>query len=174
MAFLVWPFRTLLEALDYITGVFPMSYITGPGASVSGDLLSFTDATGLVAEDSGINVVDVTQQGNSFNVANKLVQLDGAGALPILNGANLTGVVAGWPAAGADLVPHFDPAALQTTTPGFTFDGANLSVPGDIFAGAGTLHGTGLAIAGQLGDGVYTLGSGDQITITNGVITALS
>jgi hypothetical protein len=43
---------------------------------------------------------NVTLQGNTFNLANKLVQLDGTGALPVLSGANLTSLNASNLASG--------------------------------------------------------------------------
>lgn len=62
-------------------------------------ILNGTNLTGLNASNITIGTIanarlgsGVTLQGNAFNGAGQLVQLDGAGALPILNGTNLTGL----------------------------------------------------------------------------------
>lgn len=65
-------------------------------AAASGDITSVTAGTGLTGGGSSGDVtlnVDtgvVTVQGNTFNGANQLVQLNGAGELPVLSGINLT------------------------------------------------------------------------------------
>lgn len=152
-----------------------MAFIVAPGSSVPHNLIGFADGTGQVGEDSGIDPATVTTQGNLFNGANQLVQCDGGGSLPNLSGANLFDVGYGWSGRAPGLIPYFDGAGVPTATAGLSYNGADLAVAGEIGATAGGgFRGAYIAITGQLPDGVYTLGSGDTITITNGAISALS
>ncbi len=65
---------------------------TGALPAISGSNITALNASAL--STGTINNTrlssDVTLQGNTFNVANKLVQLDGTGALPVVSGSNLT------------------------------------------------------------------------------------
>ncbi len=71
----------------------------------SGIFALYASSAGYAASTS-LDSSSVTLQGNAFNVANRLVKLDGTGKLPVLDGSNLTGVPSGLqgPAgpAGAD------------------------------------------------------------------------
>ena len=72
-----------------ITSAGVLQNVTGSfagGVSLSGDTI--TSGTVADARLTG----NVTVQGNTFNAANKLVQLDGTGKLPILDGSALTNV----------------------------------------------------------------------------------
>src|SRR3990167_7253639 len=69
---------------------------TNLNGNFSGDGSSITNINANNIDSGTIDdarlSANVTLQGNSFNGANELVQLDGAGVLPALDGSNLTGV----------------------------------------------------------------------------------
>lgn len=75
-------------------------------SSASGDITSVTAGTGLTGGGTSGDVtldIDtglVTVQGNTFNGASQLVQLNGSGALPALSGTNLTNLNANNLASG--------------------------------------------------------------------------
>lgn len=53
--------------------------------------VSASKLTGTIS-NSSLDSSSVTLQGNTFNGANQLVKLDGSGALPAVDGSNLTGI----------------------------------------------------------------------------------
>jgi hypothetical protein len=68
---------------------------SGQLPAISGVNLTNLNASNLASGTVGNARLDnssVTLQGNTFNTASKLVQLDATGALPAVSGANLTGV----------------------------------------------------------------------------------
>lgn len=76
------------------TGVVTTASLTGNGNSgsplaVSASSVPFLNSSGLIY-NAQIDKSSMTAQGNVFNVANRLVKLDGSGALPAISGANLT------------------------------------------------------------------------------------
>lgn len=78
--------------------------------AVDGSALTNLTATNLssgTVPDARLST-NVTTQGNTFNAANKLVQLDGSAKLPAVDGSNLTNLPAG--VAGVDFV------TMTTTT----------------------------------------------------------
>jgi len=77
---------------------------------------------------------NVTLQGNTFNGASQLVQLDGSGALPAISGANLTNLPSG-------SCPSC--VQLQASTPG-SFQTGHLNISGTAIAGA--FSGSGAAL----------------------------
>ncbi len=91
-----------VEVVDLVaTGTVTAAGFTGDGSALTGvdaDTLGgqagsfYQDADNLNAgtvDDARLSA-NVTLAGNTFNGANQLVQLDGSGALPALNGAALT------------------------------------------------------------------------------------
>ena len=102
------------------------------GANVTGTVANATTATnatnftgalaGNVTGTQGATVVstvpdgalsaNVTVQGNTFNIANKLVQLTAGGILPVLSGANLTSLT------GANVTGTVANATTAVTTSG--------------------------------------------------------
>ncbi len=92
-----------VEVVDLVaTGTVTAAGFTGDGSALTGVdadtlggqagsyYLDLANATGTL-DDARLSG-NVTLQGNTFNGANQLVQLDGSGALPALNGAALTNV----------------------------------------------------------------------------------
>ncbi|MBI3884107.1 MAG: hypothetical protein HY305_07880, partial [Sphingobacteriales bacterium] len=116
------------------------------------------------------NSTGLTVQGNTFNNANQLVQLDASTKLPVANGNNLTSLNA------ANLTGIVAPARLGTgTTDTTTFlrgdgkwtapasggGGGNGTFSGPIAGGTTTTLGTGLTDCGT-----FTLASKAVVTIT--------
>ncbi|MFA5161834.1 MAG: hypothetical protein WC421_06275, partial [Elusimicrobiales bacterium] len=91
--------KVSLDGLTYVpvtTGANGLLFVTGDAAQFSGQ---GTESSPLL-----LNASSVTLQGNIFNVAGRLVQLDSNGALPAVNGSLLAGIstatVEGiWPSA---------------------------------------------------------------------------
>jgi len=82
------------------------------GANVISALNAATSATIDAARLSGT----VTKQGNTFNAANQLVQLDATGRLPALNGSQLTNITA--PPSGAasgDLTDNYPSPTIRNS-----------------------------------------------------------
>jgi hypothetical protein len=76
------------------------SLLTNLTATVSSVTAPLT-GNGTGGSPLGVNPSSVTLQGNSFNGASQLVQLNGSGALPALSGANLTSLTPGNIASGS-------------------------------------------------------------------------
>ena len=110
----------------------------------------------------------VTLQGNTFNLANKLVKLDGSGALPAISGANLTGVITSesdpiFVASVAHGIGSTDVSNWNTA-----FGWGNHAVAGySLLNGTQTFTGTDTfthTVTGSI--------SGNSGTVTNGVYTS--
>jgi hypothetical protein len=66
----------------------------GTGSIVATSLTDASAISGGTLSDARLNA-DVTKQGNIFNGVSELVQLDGAGKLPAIDGSQLTGLSSG-------------------------------------------------------------------------------
>lgn len=120
---------------------------------------------------------NVTLVGNIFNAASKLVQLNSAGALPVLSGANLTNLNAG---NLSGTLPALNGAAL-TSVNASSLGGTTFAAPGPIGSGTPstgaftTLTSSGttdLANAGASNVTIATTGTGTvAIGNTTGAIT---
>lgn len=76
-----------------IQGTLPGATIPNPLPAVSGANLTNLSASAINAGLLSSTYLDsaiVTKQGNTFNIANKLVKLDGTGRLPAVDGSQLT------------------------------------------------------------------------------------
>ncbi len=75
---------------------------------VTGEVLTAADVDGYLMQgiwvfaNSTARDAAVTTQGNTFNTANKLVQLDASAKLPAVDGSNLTNLPIS-PSTGGDL-----------------------------------------------------------------------
>lgn len=101
-------------------------------------LLKFTD--NFINQDGVLDVnTNVTIQGNEFNVANKLVQLDSSGKLPALDASNLTNLPGGNIATIFEAVDVENNDSLDTFTTGgiyyFTSSTTNANKPIDDISG---------------------------------------
>lgn len=137
------------DRLDVAGNIISSGTITATGGGFIGDGSGITslDATVLsgVVPSSTLDTSSVTKQGNTFNGASQLVQLDGSGLLPALDGSaltNLTGVA-------DDLGNH-----IATTT-------LNMN-------GFGISNAESLAISGD-GTGISKINSGTN-TVTNFIV----
>jgi len=74
-----------------VVGTLTAGTFSGSGASLTN--LPVTSLTGTIA-NSAIDASSITKQGNTFNGASQLVQLNPSGNLTALNAANLTSLTA--------------------------------------------------------------------------------
>ena len=85
--------------------------VTGASSSVDSDVALFNGTTGKTIKDSGVKI------GTS---ANNLVQLDGSGKLPAVDGSQLTGITTGSPSSITFAALTADPSTPsngETTAP---------------------------------------------------------
>lgn len=92
-------------ALDgsLITGIAGSGDVVGPAVAVDGNIPLYDGTTGKLIKGSAFSPTaflaagdpSVTKQGNSFNGVSQLVQTNGSGKLPALDGSLLTGIIAG-------------------------------------------------------------------------------
>jgi hypothetical protein len=137
---------TFFVSSGTVTGTLSAGTFSGSGAG----LTNFPAAglTGTIA-DSAIDASSVTKQGNTFNGANQLVQLNGSGNLTALNAANLTSLSAG---NLTGIVPNATIDSSSITKQGNTFNAAsqlvkldgsgNMSLPSGASITVGTVRGT--------------------------------
>src|SRR5258706_15340449 len=83
---------TFFVSSGTVAGTLTAGTFSGSGASLTN--LPATSLTGTIA-NSAIDASSITKQGNTFNGASQLVQLNGSGNLTALNAANLTTLTAG-------------------------------------------------------------------------------
>lgn len=104
--------------------------LAGNGLSVSGQSLNINFNSNFLDISSNVlsfNLTTATVQGNVFNGPNQLVQLDGGGALPAIDGSNLIGV-------GQTIV------FVDQEVPAGNIDGANKVFTLAFTPSAGSLH----------------------------------
>lgn len=106
---------------------------------------------------------NVTLGGNSFNAANGLVQLDGAGALPALNGSAITNLNASYISSGTISSTRLD---TDVTLLGNSFNGASQLVQLDASGNLPALNGSALTnlSASSVASGIL-----DNARLSNGV-----
>ena len=92
-------------------------------STTSGNPHSVTKTDVGLGNVPNIDTTNATLQGNTFNGASQLVQLDGTGALPAVNGSNLTDITAD---ASNLSVVHTGPTAPTTGN----FKAGDIYVPG--------------------------------------------
>lgn len=138
-----WPNQTVnaisggASSLAIATGSITTStIISSPTSRAVFDSSVFTASlVGATSSFIGMNYSSMTAQGNTFNIANKLVKLTSGGQYPAVDGNLITNVnytsVTGAPAS---YVPYGTAGGL-TTSSNMTFDGSTLTV-----AGASTLY----------------------------------
>jgi len=140
-------------------------------ASIVG--VSGSKITGSIA-NSAIDASSVTKQGNTFNAANQLVQLDGSGNLPAFNGSALTNLTAANISAGslgANVIASsiaassvYDPSIVSMSATKLTAGnmsgqltiGSTLTVSGNAFSVGGSSF--------SVDNGVITIGGGTGLT----------
>jgi hypothetical protein len=145
-----------------VNGINQLVQLNGTGAlpAVSGANLTNLPAGNLVGTvaNSAIDVSSVTKQGNTFNAANKLVQLDGSGKYPALDGSAIANVTA-------------------SSVTNSAIDGSSVTKQGNNFNGAGKLvqlNGTG-ALPAVSGANLTNLPAGNLVgTVANSAIDVSS
>lgn len=100
--------------------------------------LTATNITSGTLPDGRLSA-NVTQAGNTFNGASQLVQTDGLGYLPVLNGSNLTNLAAGSVTSGT--LPDGRLSA-NVTQAGNSFNGVNQLVRTDASGYLPVINGT--------------------------------
>src|SRR5882724_9082049 len=133
-----------------VSGTLTAGTFAGSGASLTN--LPATSLTGTIS-NSAIDASSITKQGNTFNGASQLVQLNGSGDLTALNAANLTSLTAG-NLSGNIPIGNLGNAIQLTSSlqSGATFYVSSGTVSGTLTAG--TFAGSGASLtnlpAGQL------------------------
>ncbi|MBI2070240.1 MAG: hypothetical protein HYT79_06515, partial [Elusimicrobia bacterium] len=117
--------------------------LVGPGSLITG--LNASNITAGTLANARLDPA-VTLQGNSFNAANTLVRLDGAGNLPSLNASALTDLNAGNLASG--IVPN---ARLDVAS--VTMVGPTIDIFSETIGALSTTRVTGTLPGNQLGSG---------------------
>lgn len=111
---------------------------------------TFSSLTSKPTTLAGYGITDnVTTQGNTFNGINQLVQLNGAGALPAIDGGLLTGLTKSQ--VGLSNVPNTDATNASNITSG-TLPNARLSaIPNSALANNSiTINGSAVSLGGSV------------------------
>jgi hypothetical protein len=136
-----------LGFVDVATGT------AGGIGSVMADAAQFA-GDGSPAAPLSLRSSSVTLQGNVFNAAGRLVQLDGSGRLPALDGSALVGIVAGQVAASGVQAGALGPGVIASSIAASAVqDGSIVSMrAGKLFGPLPALDGSALVgiVAGQV------------------------
>lgn len=159
----------------------------GLGNVTNVDTTNASNISSGTLSDSRLSA-NVTTQGNTFNVANKLVQLDGTAKLPAVDGSQLTNLptpstptLAQVTSAGNTTTNAITVGGLTVATNliytdtvngrvgiGTSSPGAKLHVAGEIRVNAGQ------AITLDTSNSMYLVGASNQLRLYNGGIAALN
>ena len=161
--------------------------LTGALPALNGSALTNLDAGNIATgtlNDSRLST-NVTKAGNSFNGISQLVQLDGSGNLPILNGSALTNLSAGnltgaLPALNGSALTNLDASNIATGTLSDLRLSTNITKAGNTFNGVSQL--VQLDASGKLpvldGSALTTLSAGNLSgalpAINGAALTSLS
>src|SRR5258706_6553882 len=124
---------TFFVSSGTVAGTLTAGTFSGSGASLTN--LPATSLTGTIA-NSAIDASSITKQGNTFNGASQLVQLNGSGNLTALNAANLTALTATNLSGNVPIVNLGNAIQLGSTLQsGATFYISSGTVSGTLIAG---------------------------------------